>query len=88
GGSSVRATIIDGPTKDINLMLKRGSPKLHLYIQVAGDQLVGAEALVALGGGATLSADADTFQLGELDAILNVGPSEIAILEGSVVAVR
>ncbi|MEO5974940.1 MAG: HutD family protein [Ilumatobacteraceae bacterium] len=88
GGSSVQATIIDGPTKDINLMLKIGTPKLHLHIQIAGDKLVGAEALVALGGGATISVDADTFQLSELDAVLNIRPSEIAILEGSVVAVR
>lgn len=88
GGSAVRAAIIDGPTKDINLMLKNGSPTLHLSVQVAGDKLAGAEALVALGGGATVRVDAGIFQLNELDAVLDTGPSTIAILEGSVVAVR
>lgn len=88
GGSSVQAAIIDGPTKDINLMLKNGSPTLHLCIHNAGDRLKGAEALVALDGGAKVNVDADIIQLDELDAVLNTGRSAIAIVEGSVVAVR
>lgn len=88
GGSSVQAAIIDGPTKDINLMLKSGSPRLHLRIHDAGERLEGAEALVALSGGAKVSVGSDIIQLDELDAVLTTGPSSIAIVEGSVVAVR
>ncbi len=88
GGSSVRAEIIDGPTKDINLMRKGGSPPLHLEIFNAGDHLNRAEALVALDGGARLTVDAVDIELSELDALLNTGPSAIVIVEGSVLAVR
>lgn len=88
GGSSVLAAVIDGPTKDINLMLKNGSPTLHLSVHEAGDRLEGAEALVALSGGAKVSVGAAIIQLDELDAVLTTGPSAIAIVEGSVVAVR
>lgn len=88
GGSSVQASLIDGPTKDINLMVRHGSLPLHLRIHIAGDSFNGAEALVALGGGARLTVDDTSVGLDELDAVLNMGQSAIAITEGSVVSVR
>ncbi len=88
GGSSVQAAIVDGPTKDVNLMRKTGSPTLHLSVHDAGGRLDGAQALVALGGGATVRVDTDIIQLGELDAVLDTAQSAVVVLEGSVVAVR
>lgn len=88
GGSSVHASIIDGPTKDINLMVKHGSPPFHLTVHTSGNGFQGAEALVALGGGAKLIVDNEIVELEELDAILNVGQSAIVISEGSIVSVR
>jgi hypothetical protein len=88
GGSSVQASIIDGPTKDINLMVRSGSPSLHLSIDNGGDVLSGAVALVALGGGASLTVDGKRVELDELDAVLNIAPIAIAVIEGSVVSVR
>jgi environmental stress-induced protein Ves len=88
GGSSVQASIIDGPTKDINLMVRNGSSPLHLSIHNPGDGFVGAKALVALGDGAMLTVNGQSVELSELDAVLNIGQSAIVITEGSVVSVR
>ncbi|MEO8364013.1 MAG: HutD family protein [Ilumatobacteraceae bacterium] len=88
GGSSVQAAIIEGPTKDINLMVKHGSPPMHMSIHNEGESLMDVEALVALGGGAKLIVDETTVELDELDAILAARGNAIVVTSGSVVAVR
>lgn len=88
GGSSIHASVIDGPTKDINLMVRHSSPPLHLAIHTAGDGFQGAEALLALGGGAKLFVDDESVELGELDAVLNVNQCAIVVSKGSIVSVR
>lgn len=87
GGAIVQASIIDGPTKVLNLMVKHGSPPKHLSIHVAGERVKGVEALVAVGGGARLTANEISVELNVLDAVLNLDQSAIAIVQGSVVAV-
>ena len=88
GGSLVHASIIDGPTKDINLMVKNGSAPKHLTVHDAGEDCRGAEALMALGGGAKLMIDGKSIELDELDAVLHAGESAIVVTHGSIVAVR
>ncbi len=88
GGSSVQASIIDGPTKDINLMVKLGSPPMHMSIHTKGESFQAVEALVALSGGATLMVDQTEVELDELDAILAARGNAIVVANGSVVAVR
>ncbi|MFA5775660.1 MAG: HutD family protein, partial [Ilumatobacteraceae bacterium] len=88
GGLTVQASIIDGPTKDINLMVKHGSPQMHMSIHNAGESLQGVEALVALSGGATLIVDDTTIMLDELDAILSARESTVVVTSGSIVTVR
>lgn len=88
GGSSIYASVIDGPTKDINLMVRHGSPPLHLAIHTFGDGFQGAEALLALDGGAMLIVDNEIVELDELDAVLNVNQCTMVVNEGSIVSVR
>ena len=88
GGLSIHASVIDGPTKDINLMVRHDSPPLHLAVHTSGDSFQGAEALLALGGGAKLIVGDESVELGELDALLTVGHCPIVVSEGSIVSVR
>ncbi len=88
GGSSIHASVIDGPTKDINLMVRHDSPPIHLAIHTAGDSFQGAEALLALDGGAKLIVNEKRVDLGELDAVLSVDNCVIIVSEGSIVSVR
>jgi hypothetical protein len=88
GGAAVQASIIDGPTKALNLMVKRGSPVRHLRFHVVGESINGVEALVAVGEGAGLIVDNIDIWLDELDAILNLGQRRIVIARGSVVSLH
>lgn len=69
-------------------MVKHGSPPMHMSIHNEGETLNDVEALVALGGGATLMVDDTKVALDELDAILAARGNTIVVTNGSVVAVR
>lgn len=88
GGSKVHASIIDGPTKDINLMVKHGSPGKHLSTHVGGEWVSGVDALVALGGGARIIVDDQDIELDPLDAVLSLGQHKIFIVRGSIITVQ
>lgn len=88
GGSTVHASIIDGPTKDINLMVRHGSPAKHLRSHVAGDRITGVVALLALAGGARLSIDNQIIELEPLDGVLNLSTEVIDLAHGIVVAMQ
>lgn len=88
GGATVAASPVDGPTSDVNLMVRHGSPPKHLSVHRSNERVNGVEALVAIVGSAGVRVDGEILELEVLDALLHLGRSEILITHGVVAVVR
>jgi len=86
GDADIFATLIDGPMRAVNLMVRDGASRRGYHVAVAG-ATVTAVSVVALEGGAAVRLEGDSHQLGDLDAVICPGATTIEVVSGVVVAV-
>lgn len=95
GDDEVYATLIDGPMRALNLMVRDGAKEKHLQVVRAGDSIDmrKAEAIVAITGPAKLQQNWGEVLLETLDSqvILNsekfIGETLCSVVEGCAIAV-
>ena len=86
GDAEIFATLIDGPMRAVNLMVRDGASHRGYHVAVAG-ATVTAVSVVALEGGAAVRLEGDSHQLGDLDALVFPGATTVEVVSGVVVAV-
>lgn len=86
GDARIDATLIDGPTRAVNLMVKDGADHRGFHVAVAG-ATVTALAVVALDGRARVREGETEYVLDDLDAVTCDRPTQIEVHAGAVVIV-
>lgn len=86
GDADVHATLINGPTRPINLMVRDGAAHRGFHVAHPGSE-VDALAIVALEGGAVVREGATDYVLDDLDALFSDWMTSITVVSGAVVVV-
>lgn len=86
GDADIFATLIDGPMRAVNLMVRDGASHRGYHVAVAG-ATVTAVSVVALEGGAAVRHAGDVHDLGDLDAVICQRATTFDVVAGAVVVV-
>ena len=86
GDDVVFATLIDGPMRALNLMVRDGSPARPLRITRVGKHIVQCQAIVAIMGPALVEVANQVVELGPLDAIITREGMDAVVRLGEVAA--
>jgi environmental stress-induced protein Ves len=86
GDAEISATLIDGPMRAVNLMVRDVAQHRGYHVAIGGATLVAA-CVVALEGGAVVRRDGVSHRLDDLDAVICPGLVTIDVVSGVVVAV-
>ena len=86
GDDVVFATLIDGPMRALNLMVRDGSTARPLRIARAGQHIVQCQVIVAIMGSASIEIANQVVELGLLDAIIDLEGMDAVVRIGEVAA--
>ena len=86
GDNVVFATLIDGPMRALNLMVRDGSTARPLQIARAGQHIVECQVIVAIMGSALIEIANQVVELGLLDAIIDLEGMDVVVRIGEVAA--
>lgn len=86
GDDVVFATLIDGPMRALNLMVRDGSTARPLRIARAGQHIVQCQVIVAIMGSASIEIANQVVELGLLDAIIDLEGVDAVVRIGEVAA--
>ena len=86
GEDVVFATLIDGPMRALNLMVRDGSTARPLQITRVGQHIVQCQAIVAIMGPALVGMANHVLELGLLDAIIDLEGMDAVVHIGEVAA--
>ncbi len=84
GDDVVFATLIDGPMRALNLMVRDGSKSRSLRLNSAGQELDDCSVVVAIGSALILVVDSDEIDLQILDALIFDTRKTIRVIDGVV----
>ena len=84
GDDVVFATLIDGPMRALNLMVRDGSKSRSLRLNSAGQELDDCSVVVAIGSALILVVDSDEIDLQILDALIFDTWKTIRVIDGVV----
>ncbi len=87
GDDVVVATLIDGPMRALNLMVRDGSKSRSLRLCTAGENIVDCSVAVAIGSTSILVADRDEIDMQILDALIFDSPTTIRVIDGVVATI-
>ena len=80
------ATLIDGPVRALNLMMRDGSTARPLQIARVGQHAVQCQVIVAIMGSASVEVANQVVELGLLDAIIDLEEMNAVVHIGEVAA--
>ena len=86
GDDVVFATLIDGPMRALNLMVRDGSNVCPLQIVRVGQHIVECQVIVAIMGSASIEIANQVVELGLLDAIIDLEGMDAVVHIGEVAA--
>ena len=86
GDDVVLATLIDGPMRALNLMVRDGSTARPLQITRVGQHIVQCQAIVAIMGPALVGVANHVLELGLLDAIIDLEGMDALVHRGEIAA--
>ncbi|MEJ6628534.1 MAG: HutD family protein [Ilumatobacteraceae bacterium] len=86
GDDLVFATLIDGPVRALNLMMRDGSTARPLQIARVGQHAVQCQVIVAIMGSASVEVANQVVELGLLDAIIDLEEMNAVVHIGEVAA--
>ena len=86
GDDVVFATLIDGPMRALNLMVRDGSTARPLQIAHVGQHIVRCQVIVAIKGSASVEVANQVVELGLLDAIIDPVGMDAVVHIGEVAA--
>lgn len=86
GDDLVFATLIDGPVRALNLMVRDGSTARPLQIARVGQHAVQCQVIVAIMGSASVEVANQVVELGLLDAIIDLEEMNAVVHIGEVAA--
>ena len=86
GDDVVFATLIDGPMRALNLMVRDGSTARPLQIARVGQHIVQCQVIVAIMGSASIEIANQVVELGLLDAIIDLEGMDAVVRIGEVAA--
>ena len=86
GDDLVFATLIDGPVRALNLMMRDGSTARPLQIARVGQHAVQCQVIVAIMGSASVEVANQVVELGLLDAIIDLEEMNAVVHMGEVAA--
>ena len=84
GDDVVFATLIDGPMRALNLMVRDGSKSRSIRLNSAGQELDDCSVVVAIGSALILVVDSDEIDLQILDALIFDTRKTIRVIDGVV----
>ena len=87
GDDVVFATLIDGPMRALNLMVRDGSKSRSLRLSSAGQELDDCSVVVAIGSASILVVDSDEIDLRILDALIFDTRKTIRVIDGVVATI-
>ena len=87
GDDVVFATLIDGPMRALNLMVRDGSKSRSLRLNSAGQELDDCSVVVAIGSALFLVVDSDEIDLQILDALIFDTRKTIRVIDGVVATI-
>ena len=82
GDDVVSATLIDGPMRALNLMVRDGAEKKSLQLSIAGQVIDQCSVVVAIHSPSLLIVDKDEISLQILDGVFIDSQKTISVLEG------
>ena len=82
GDDVVFATLIDGPMRALNLMVRDGAEKKSLQLSIAGQVIDQCSVVVAIHSPSLLIVDKDEISLQILDGVFIDSQKTISVLEG------
>ena len=82
GDDVVVATLIDGPMRALNLMVRDGAEKKSLQLSIAGQVIDQCSVVVAIHSPSLLIVDKDEISLQILDGVFIDSQKTISVLEG------
>ena len=86
GDDVVSATLIDGPMRALNLMVRDDSTARPLQIAHVGQHIVRCQVIVAIKGSASVEVANQVVELGLLDAIIDLEGMDAVVHIGQVAA--
>ena len=86
GDDVVVATLIDGPMRALNLMVRNGSTARPLRISCVGQHIAQCQVIVAIMGSASVEVANQVVELGLLDAIIDREGMDAVVHIGEVAA--
>jgi environmental stress-induced protein Ves len=87
GDDEVFATLIDGPMRALNLMVRDGAKHRSLRLCTPGENIVDCSVAVAIGSTSILIADRDEIDMQILDALIFNSPTTIRVSDGVVATI-
>jgi environmental stress-induced protein Ves len=87
GDDEVFATLIDGPMRALNLMVRDGAKHRSLHLCTPGENIVDCSVAVAIGSTSILVADRDEIDMQILDALIFDSPTTIRVIDGVVATI-
>ena len=87
GDDVVFATLIDGPMRALNLMVRDGAEKKSLQLSIAGQVIDQCSVVVAIHSPSLLIVDKDEISLQILDGVFIDSQKTISVLEGIVATI-
>ncbi|TRZ72419.1 MAG: hypothetical protein D4R95_05210 [Actinobacteria bacterium] len=87
GDDLVFATLIDGPVRALNLMVRDGAKQRSLRLSTAGENIVDCSVAVAIGSSSILVADRDEIDMQILDTLVFDSPTTIRVIDGVVATI-
>lgn len=87
GDDEVFATLIDGPMRALNLMVRDGAKHRSLHLCTPGENIVDCSVAVAIGSTSILIADRDEIDMQILDALIFNSPTTIRVSDGVVATI-
>ena len=87
GDDEVFATLIDGPMRALNLMVRDGAKHRSLSLCTPGENIVDCSVAVAIGSTSILIADRDEIDMQILDALIFNSPTTIRVSDGVVATI-
>ena len=87
GDDEVFATLIDGPMRALNLMVRDGAKHRSLRLCTPGENIVDCSVAVAIGSTSILVADRDEIDMQILDALIFDSPTTIRVFDGVVATI-
>ena len=83
GDAEVQAQLIDGPMKALNLMTRVGD-SARLHVVTSGESLSGGLLAISICGESEITVAGERMTLGILDAVLDLGGTDVRVDRGSV----